>query len=279
VVGAGIMGGGIAQMFAEQDKEVILWDANPANLKAGFDSIKRRLRKSVEKGQKPPKIVVEVLDRIHRAKGLQDFDGTQLVIEAVTENMKIKQQLLSELSAALPGTVILATNTSSLSVEALARVVKKPDRFMGMHFFNPPTKLELVEVVPTAVTAEQVVTAVQQLLKVCGKTPITVQDTPGFIVNRLLLLLINEAVRMLDLGVATAEDIDTAMRLGALHPVGPLALADLIGLDTCEAILSTLHGKLEGSSYEPADSLKRRVSTGRLGRKTGEGFFSTKASS
>ena len=277
VVGAGTMGGGIAQMFAEQGKTVLLWDVNQDQLAGGLAGIRRRLERSVEKGHKPPEVVEEVLGRIARVKGPGGFAKAELVIEAVTENIQIKQQALSELSECVGDAAILATNTSSLAIGELSAAVKNPQRFLGLHFFNPPTKLELVELVPTPLTSADVIAAVTRLLKVCGKTPVTVKDTPGFIVNRLLLLMINEAARMLEEGVAAAEDIDTAMKLGALHPVGPLALADLIGLDTCGTILSVLHDRLGSSSYDPARSLKALVAEGKLGRKTGEGFFTKEA--
>jgi 3-hydroxybutyryl-CoA dehydrogenase len=273
IVGAGVMGGGIAQMFAEHGAKVLLWDADGDRLEAGLTAVEERLRRSVEKGKKPPEIVGRVKGLLTPASGLREFAGTDLVLEAVTEDLEVKKKILDELSEAVRETTILATNTSSLSIEALSAAVRKPQRFFGMHFFNPPTTLELVEVVPGPSTAEEVLAAARTLLEACGKTPVTVKDTPGFIVNRLLLLLINEAARMLDQGVATAEDIDTAMRLGALQPVGPLALADLIGLDTCQSILAVLHDKLEGSSYAPARSLAQRVAQGRLGRKSGRGFF------
>jgi 3-hydroxybutyryl-CoA dehydrogenase len=274
VIGAGIMGGGIAQMFAEQDRKVLLWDADPDRLDAGLAKIRARLRSSVEKGKKPPEIMEQVLGRITPATGLADFSGSDLIVEAVTESMEVKLGVLSALSAVIRERAILATNTSSLSVTELAAAIGQPRRFLGTHFFNPPTKLELVELVPAPATAEEVIETTRGLLEACGKTPVVVKDTPGFIVNRLLQLMINEAARMLDEGVATAEDIDTAMRLGALHPIGPLGLADLIGLDTCQSILSILHEKLDSSSYAPARSLLQRVAVGNLGRKTGQGFFS-----
>ena len=277
VVGAGIMGGGIAQMFAEQGKTVLLWDVNQDQLARGLAGIRRRLERSVEKGHKPPEVVEEVLGRIARLTGPGGFAEAELVIEAIVEDKQVKLQLLSELSECVGEAAILATNTSSLSIGELSEAVKNPQRFLGLHFFNPPTKLELVELVSTPLTSADVIAVVTRLLKACGKTPVTVKDTPGFIVNRLLLLMVNEAGRMLDEGVAAAEDIDTAMKLGALHPVGPLALADLIGLDTCETILSVLHDRLGSSSYAPALSLKARVAEGKLGRKTGEGFFTKEA--
>jgi 3-hydroxybutyryl-CoA dehydrogenase len=277
IVGAGIMGSGIAQMFAEQGRSVFLWDADPDRLEAGLSGIRARLQRSAEKGNKPPQIVDAVLDRIAGVNCVDELADVDLALEAVTENLQIKQEVLAELSATVREWVILATNTSSLSIEELSTAVRVPGRFLGMHFFNPPTKLELVELVPASGTSETALETARGLLKSCGKTSVTVRDTPGFIVNRLLLILINEAARMLDEGVATADDIDAAMRLGALHPIGPLGLADLIGLDTCEVILNELRDKLGSGTYAPAHSLQQRVGDGRLGRKTGEGFFSREA--
>jgi 3-hydroxybutyryl-CoA dehydrogenase len=168
---------------------------------------------------------------------------------------------------------LMGSNTSSLSIRSLARFVRHPERFLGIHFFNPPTRTELVELVPWDRTAASALDAVRKLLVGCGKTPLVVRDSPGFVVNRLLLLMINEAARMVDEGVASAEDIDTAMHLGALHPAGPLAVADLIGLDTCRLILRRLARALHSNAYRPARGLERRVRQGRLGRKSGRGFF------
>ena len=277
VVGAGVMGSGIAQMFAEQGRTVLLWDVDSARLEHGLEQIRVRLKRSVEKGKKTAVEVDRIFGCITPATALHSFGQVQLAVEAVTENLKIKQQVLAELSAAIPGSATAASNTSSLSIEELSGSVTGPERFLGLHFFNPPTRLELVEVVPAAQTSPEVLRKAREILCACGKTPVTVKDTPGFIVNRLLLLMINEAARMLDEGVAAAEDIDAAMRLGALHPVGPLALADLIGLDTCTSILNVLHNKLQESSYEPARSLQSRVAEGRLGRKSGRGFFAEQA--
>jgi len=277
VVGAGVMGSGIAQMFAEQGGTVLLWDLDSDRLEKGLSQIRMRLKRGVEKQQRTPEQSDRIFSRIIPAPALHSFGEVQLAVEAVTENLKIKQRVLADLSAVIPGTAIAASNTSSLSIEELSRAVAGPQRFLGLHFFNPPTRLELVEVVPAARTSHDVLREARAFLRACGKTPVVVKDTPGFIVNRLLLLMINEAARMLDEGVATAEDIDAAMRLGALHPVGPLALADLIGLDTCTSILNVFQAKLGASSYEPAHSLHTLVSEGRLGRKSGGGFFADEA--
>lgn len=273
VIGAGIMGGGIAQFFAEHDVPVILWDAQSEALAKGMAAIRGRLQKSVEKGTLTVERACVIQANLRPAGGIGDFAAAGLVIEAIIENAAVKGELLQALERVVSPQAVIGTNTSSLSVGGLAGALKNPGRFLGIHFFNPPTRLELVEVVPGDKTDPAVTETVRAFLKACGKTPVTVKDSPGFIVNRLLLLMINEAARMVDEGVATAEDIDTAMRLGALHPAGPLAVADLIGLDTCEKILQILRRDLRESSYAPAESITKRVAAGKLGRKTGQGFF------
>lgn len=273
VVGSGVMGGGIAQMFAEHDVPVRLWDIDAGRLDKGLAAIEARLRKSAEKGTLEPARLPAILARVSRASSVADFASVGLAIEAVTEETAVKGQTYAALSEVMAPEALIATNTSSLRVSDLAERVKGPERFLGLHFFNPPTKLALVEVVPGARTAEAAVARARAILEACGKTPVVVKDSPGFIVNRLLLLMINEAARMVDEGVATPEDIDTAMRLGALHPAGPLAVADLIGLDTCARILQTLQAALGASPYAPADAIRARVAAGKLGRKSGEGFF------
>ena len=273
IVGAGIMGAGIAQMFAEHGRPVLLWDAAPEALKRGLDNIGKRLEKSAEKGTLPAGEAPRILARITPARALSDFAAADLVIEAVVEDLAVKRKLFSELEGVAARTAILATNTSSLGISEIARGLGHPERFLGMHFFNPPTRLELVEVVPHEGTAQAAVAAVRELAAACGKTPVTVRDAPGFIVNRLLLLMINEAARMAGEGVASPADIDTAMRLGALHPAGPLAVADLVGLDTCRSILDVLRARLENNAYAPAGAIVELQDAGRLGRKTKSGFF------
>ena len=273
VAGAGVTGAGIAQMFAEQGLTVLLWDIDSGLLEAGILSIGRRLQASADKGKIPETAVASVLGRIRGVSRLAELAPAGLVIEAIVENADTKKALFAELEPHLDEAAILATNTSSLSVAELAESLCSPDRFLGLHFFNPPTKLELVELVALPETAAHTISTTTELLTACGKTLVRVKDSPGFIVNRLLLLLINEAGRMLDEGVASAEDIDTAMRLGALHPAGPLTVADLIGLDVCDHILTGLHGKLTGSSYQSTPGIADRVAEGKLGRKTGQGFF------
>ena len=276
VIGLGVMGGGIAQMLAEHDKQVLVWDIDQAALERGVGGIRKRLDKSAEKGSLTPERAAEILANLTTIKSLDGFAEAGLVIEAVVEKTEAKQAILAPLSRIVAAEAIIGTNTSSLSITDLAAACQGPQRFLGIHFFNPPTKLELVEVVPTAQTSPEVLQCVCDFLRGCGKTPVVAKDSPGFIVNRLLLLMINEAARMVDQGVASAEDIDTAMRLGALHPAGPLAVADLIGLDTCANILRILQQGIGESSYEPADAIQTRVESGKLGRKSGEGFYASR---
>jgi len=273
IIGAGVMGGGIAQFFAERGVRVLLWDADPNALWRGVETVYERLKKSAEKGNLTDDQVQEIMSRLNGVEDPEAFHTADLVIEAIVEDAAAKKELLARLGEAVSDSAIIGTNTSSLSVTELSNACPQPERFLGIHFFNPPTRLELVEVVPTPRTAPATVDTVKGFLHEYGKTPVVVKDSPGFIVNRLLLLMINEAARMVDEGVAGAADIDTAMRLGALHPAGPLAVADLIGLDTCEHILEVLRETLGESSYTPADGITERVKAGKLGRKTGEGFF------
>lgn len=273
IVGSGVMGGGIAQLFAERGYDVAVWDVSAALLDKGLGAIAKRLAKSAEKGSLTPEQAAAIAGRIKKAASLCEFKDADLVIEAVTEDLEIKRGIFRELEKSVSGAAVLATNTSSLSVRAISGGMKSPERMMGLHFFNPPTKLELVEIVPLKETRPEALSGVTEFLRACGKTPVTVKDSPGYIVNRLLLLLINEAANMVDEGVASAQDIDTAMRLGALHPAGPLAVADLIGLDTCEKILEVLHAETGKSAYRPSAAISAQVSEGRLGRKTNKGFF------
>lgn len=270
IIGAGVMGGGIAQFFMERGLRVTIWDDDDNAMGRCIAQISERVIRSAEKNNQSELQVAEILSRL----GDVEWSEVDLVIEAIVEDMAAKQALLAKLGEAVSDETIIGTNTSSLSVTELAAACPHPERFLGIHFFNPPTRLELVEVVPAPQTAPAIVETVKGFLHEYGKTPVTVKDSPGFIVNRLLLLMINEAARMVDEGVASAADIDTAMRLGALHPAGPLAVADLIGLDTCEHILEVLHDTLGESSYAPADGITGRVKEGKLGRKSGEGFFS-----
>ena len=267
------MGGGIAQFFAEQGKDVLLWDVSREILGKGRGAIASRLKKSAEKGKITTDEADKIIQAIRPVENLADLQSADLVIEAVVENLEVKKEIFSRLNYICGQDCIVGTNASSLSVNEVGSVYGRPENFLGIHFFNPPTKLELVEIIPATATSPAVVETVMDLLTRCGKTPVLVKDCPGFIVNRLLLLQINEAARMADEKVATPADIDTAMRLGAMHPVGPLAVADLIGLDTCLNILRILKGKTGLAAYTPSRGLEALVAAGKLGRKTGEGFF------
>ena len=273
IAGAGVMGGGIAQMFAERGLEVMVWDVNKSQLDKGIDAIKKRLGKSVEKGGITPARSAEISGRIQAAAGLADFKDVHLAVEAVPEDFSIKKGIFSELEKHIADDAALATNTSSLSVGAIAAGLKTPARFLGMHFFNPPTKLELVEVVPAATTDPAVLAGVQAFLRACGKTPVVVKDSPGFIVNRLLLLLINEAARMVDDGVASAADIDTAMKLGAGHPMGPCELADFGGFDVIQMAQDAVFAYTHSESNKLNILYRKMLEAGRLGVKNGKGFY------
>ena len=273
VVGTGVMGGGIAQMFAEKGVRTLVWDATEELAARGVAAIRRRLDGAVAKGRLAAEEATAILGRIRPVATLDELAPAALIIEAVIEDAEVKRGIYRRIEAAVPAKTAIGTNTSSLGVAELARTLSRPARFMGIHFFNPPTKLELVELVATAALAPEMLAFVRDLLVRCGKTPVTVNDSPGFIVNRLLLPLVNEAARLVDEGVATPAEIDQAMRLGALHPAGPLQVADLIGLDVCRHILDALGRALDNPYYLPARALVERVEAGKLGRKTGQGFY------
>lgn len=272
VAGSGVMGGGIAQMFAENGFQVLVWDVTNEAASRGVQKIAKRLESSVAKGKLPAETATEITARIGVAEDLQAFAPAVLVIEAVIENMEQKQQLYRKLEEVLSPEAVIGTNTSSLSVAGLAEGLTHPERFLGIHFFNPPTKLELVELVAIPGLNADVLTNVREILGSCGKTTVAVKDSAGFIVNRLLLPFINEAAKLVDEGVASPQDIDTAMVLGTLHPAGPLQVADLIGLDVCAHILDVLAEAADRPEWRPADSIRELVAAGKLGRKTGEGF-------
>jgi len=272
IIGAGTMGGGIAQMFAENGFKTLLWDVNADFTNKGIEKIQKRLNKSVETGKLAKERAEDILSKINKATDLSEFNETDLVIEAIIEDYDVKVELYKKLEKIVGAETIIGSNTSSLSISDLSGNLNTPERFLGIHFFNPPTKLELVEVIATSSLSPQVSQKVNDILTRCGKSAVKVNDSPGFIVNRLLLPFINEAAKLLDSGVAKAEDIDTAMRLGTLHPAGPLQVADLIGLDICKDILEKLAESLHQENYKPAKSIVDLVKAGKLGRKTGEGF-------
>lgn len=271
VVGAGAMGSGIAQVIAESGVDVTLTDVDTTSLQRGVAGISARWDKAVATGKREADAVAGFRDHL-RSGDLSGAREVDLVIEAIVERLPAKRALFAELGEIAPATAILASNTSSISVTALATASGRPEQFVGLHFFNPVPVLPLVEIVRGLQTSEITVATAEQFVVSLGKTPVIVQDSPGFVANRILLPMINEAIFTLQDGVADAAGIDAVMKLGAAHPMGPLALADLIGLDVCLDILDTLHRDFGDDKYRPAPLLRRMVAAGRLGRKSGEGF-------
>ena len=268
VVGAGQMGAGIAQVVAASGREVLLHDAFPGAVERGLATIERSLAKLHEKGGPDP---ATVLARITPVEALGEAD---LMIEAIVEQADAKKELFRAADEALPAGAILASNTSSIPITELAAVTSRPERVIGMHFFNPVPVLALVEVIRADQTSNETAEAIVALAHELGKTPAEANDFPGFVSNRILMPFINEAAYALMEGVAEAEAIDTIAKFGFAHPLGPLALADLIGLDTCVAIMEVLHSGLGDPKYAPCPLLRQYVQAGRLGRKTGRGFYS-----
>lgn len=273
VVGAGTMGRGIAQVCAEAGYPTLLFDADAANLARGRDAIDAAWKKLADKGRKPAEEIAVCQSRLAVAGSTADAAGVDLVIEAIFENLDAKRSLFAELDAVLTQEAVLASNTSSISITKLAAGTSNPDRFVGLHFFNPVPVLPLVEVVRGMRTSDETAERAAAFARSLGKTPVTVNDAPGFVANRILLPMINEAIFTLSEGVATKEAIDEVMKLGMAHPIGPLALADLIGLDVCLDIMTTLHRDFGDPKYRPAPMLARMVAAGALGRKSGEGFY------
>jgi 3-hydroxybutyryl-CoA dehydrogenase len=267
VVGAGQMGGGIAQVLAVSGRHVSLHDAAPGAVDRGLVAIRRSLEKLAEKGGADPD---EALARIEPADGIVEAD---LMIEAVVEDAAVKEEIFRTADRILPPTAILASNTSSIPIATLAAATERPPQVIGMHFFNPVPLMSLVEVIRAPETSDETAAAVVQLAKELGKTPAEANDFPGFVSNRILMPFINEAAYALQDGVAEAEAIDTIAKLGFNHPIGPLALADLIGLDTCVSIMEVLHQGLGDDKYAPCPLIREHVAAGRLGRKTGAGFY------
>lgn len=273
VIGAGTMGSGIAEVAAAVG-QVVLVDVDLDRARAGRDAVEKRLSRAVDKGRLEPAKKGELLARIELAADLEALAEADVVVEAAAEDLAVKQEIFAALGRICSPECILGTNTSALSVTALAAATEEPQRVIGIHFFNPVPRMELVELVRTPFTSQECMDRSREFVQALGKTPVVVEESPGFVVNRLLLPMINEAIFLLSEGTASVEDIDTAMRLGANHPMGPLALADLIGLDICLAIMETLHAELGEDKYRPAPLLRKMVRAGRLGRKTGQGFYS-----
>jgi 3-hydroxybutyryl-CoA dehydrogenase len=267
VVGAGQMGAGIAQVVAASGRRVSVHDTAPGAVDRGLAAIERSLTRLAEKGGPPPD---EVLGRI---EPVDDLVAADLMIEAVVEDAEVKQELFRRADATLPPEAVLASNTSSIPIASLAAVTGRPDKVIGMHFFNPVPVLQLVEIIRARDTSDDTAAAITELARELGKTPAVANDFPGFVSNRILMPFINEAVWALHDGVAEAEAIDTIARLGFAHPLGPLALADLIGLDTCVAIMEVLQEGLGDDRYAPCPLLREHVEAGRLGRKVGQGFY------
>ena len=268
VVGAGQMGGGIAQVVAASGRTVSLHDPFPGAVERGLETMRRSLTRLAEKGGADPEPTLE------RVRPVDDLVPADLMIEAISEDAAAKEEVFRRADSVLPPEAVLASNTSSIPITSLAAVTARPDRVVGMHFFNPVPVLELVEVIRAVQTSDETAAAIVELARDLGKEPAEARDFPGFVSNRILMPFINEAAYALLEGVAEPEAIDTIARLGFAHPMGPLALADLIGLDTCVAIMDVLHRGLGDPKYAPCPLLRQYVQAGRLGRKSGRGFYS-----
>jgi 3-hydroxybutyryl-CoA dehydrogenase len=273
IVGAGTMGNGIAQTFATAGFPVVLRDVGEAPLDRGMGNIRKSLAKFVEKGRLTQEAYDTTVARITTTTELRDLAACDLVVEAIFENFDVKKAVFEELDLLLRPEALLASNTSSIDITRLAAVTKRPDRVIGMHFFNPVPLMSLVEVIRGLSTSDETYTTIRDLAVQLGKTPVEVRDYPGFVSNRVLMPMINEAVFTLFEGVASAQDIDTVMKLGMNHPMGPLTLADFIGLDVCLDILNVLYDGFKDPKYRPCPLLVKMVQAGKLGRKSGEGFY------
>lgn len=273
VVGSGQMGSGIAQVLAQTGYQVFMNDIKEEFVQRGLAKITKQLDRDIQKGRRTEKEKVDLLSRITVSTNLEDAKKVQLVIEAATENKEIKLEVFRKLDEIAPEDAILASNTSSLPITEIAAVTNRPERIIGMHFFNPVPVMKLVEVNRGLATSEETFSCIEDLAKEMQKVPVAIKDYPGFAVNRILIPMINEAIYAVYEGVSTPEGIDEVMKLGANHPMGPITLADYIGLDTCLAIMEVLHEGFGDPKYRPCPLLRKYVEAGWLGVKTGRGFY------
>ncbi|MDU2489786.1 MAG: 3-hydroxybutyryl-CoA dehydrogenase [Clostridium celatum] len=277
VLGAGTMGAGIVQAFAQKGYEVIVRDIKDEFVERGIAGINKNLSKLVSKGKMTEEAKEDILSRISGTTDMNLAADCDLVVEAAIENMKIKKEIFAELDKICKPETILASNTSSLSITEVASATGRPEKVIGMHFFNPAPVMKLVEIIRGMATSQETFDAVKALSLEIGKEPVEVAEAPGFVVNRILIPMINEASFILQEGIASVEDIDTAMKFGANHPMGPLALGDLIGLDVCLAIMDVLYNETGDTKYRASSTLRKYVRAGWLGRKTGRGFYNYNA--